>query len=183
MNSDSPLITNLRTLPVNVRLIDTREDPPTNTVVDRRTVEQAVRESGLDLICINRPQDGPWVCKLLDYSKFLFNKKKEEKQKQRIQRQNDRTPKEMQFRQQISEHDYAHKVEQILTWLPKHDVWIELKLDRKSRPGLPRGVDFRQLPRWKDFVLNRVVRDLEGKAQVSPPQIGERIIKMIVRPL
>ncbi len=121
--------------------------------------------------------------KLVDYSKFLFDKKKQDRDKQRQQKLNERSPKEMQFRQQISEHDYQHKLDQIMSWLPKHDVWVELKLDRKSRPGLPRGVDFNQLPRWSEFILNRVARDLGDKAKLGRTIVGERIIKMMVTPL
>lgn len=178
---DSPLIKDLSTLPHRMRLIDSRTSE--SEVIDKDTALERIRESGLDVIFVNRTEGQPPVYKIIDYSKFLFDKKKEERTKNRQQKLNERTPKEMRFRQQISEHDYKHKLDQVISWLPKHDVWVELKLDRTTRPGLPRGVDFNQLPRWGDFILNRVARDLVGKADIGRTIVGERIIKMIVKPL
>lgn len=162
-------------------MIDSRTN--SNELIDRDSVQEIVHESGLDLVFVNAPEGAPPVYRLVDYNKFLFEKQKAEKAKQRQQRLSARTSKELQFRQQISEHDYQTKLNQLIGWLPNHDVWIELKLDRKSRPGLPRGVPLRELARWNDFILNKVVRDLEGKVQVGPSSVGDRLIKIMIRPL
>lgn len=181
LSYDSPLVTDFNELPHRLRLIDSRTS--LNEVVDRNTAITMARETGLDLVFVNRQEGQPPVYRLVDYNKFVFDQKKADKEKKRIQKQNERTPKEMQFRQQIGDNDYRHKLNQVLEWLPSHDVWVAFKLDRTTRPGIPRGMPFNQLLRWNEFILNKVVTDLTGKAQIGRTIVGERIIKINVKPL
>jgi translation initiation factor IF-3 len=63
-------------------------------------------EAGLDLVCISQASNPP-VCKLMDYNKFLFEKKKkdhENKKNQFVQE-----TKEIQLRPQIADHDLETK--------------------------------------------------------------------------
>ena len=181
LQTSSPLVQDIRTIPDRIRLIDAKRN--TNEIVLREDARRLMEADDLDLIFVSAPPNAPPVYKLVDYNKFLFEKNKEEKVKRKTQRAAERTPKEMQFRQNINVHDYTTKLNHIREWLPRHDVYIEIRMDRKTRATLPRGVDIRQLIFWKDFVLNRVQRDLADMAKFERPMIGERLIKIMVRPL
>ncbi len=73
-------------------------------------VQQALdlaRQKGLDLVEIS-PNAQPPVCRIIDYSKFLYQQKKH--QKEMKQKQVKVEVKEIRFGPQTDEHDYAFKL-------------------------------------------------------------------------
>jgi translation initiation factor IF-3 len=76
------------------------------------------REKDLDLVEIS-PTAQPPVCKIMDYGKFIFQKKKKEseaKKKQKVI-----VVKEVQFRPRIDEHDFDFKKNHVLRFLEHGD--------------------------------------------------------------
>ena len=76
------------------------------------------REHDLDLVEV-APNANPPVCKIMDYGKFLFEKKKKEgeaKKKQKII-----IVKEVQFRPRIDEHDFDFKKNHVIRFLEHGD--------------------------------------------------------------
>ncbi|HON57147.1 MAG TPA: translation initiation factor IF-3, partial [bacterium] len=68
-------------------------------------------ESELDLVEIS-PTAQPPVCKIMDYRKFLFEKKKKEKEARKKQKVSQL--KEIKLSAKISDHDLQHKREHII---------------------------------------------------------------------
>lgn len=99
-----------------VRLIDHEGNQV--GVVDTRQALQMARDVGLDLVEIS-PNSSPPVCKILDYGKFKYEKKKkdhEAKKKQVVVK-----VKEVQLRPNTDDHDVEYKFKNILQFLEDGD--------------------------------------------------------------
>src|SRR4051812_8210345 len=95
-----------------VRLIDEKGEQV--GVVDTREALQMARDRGLDLMEIS-PNAQPPVCKICDYGKFKYEKKKKEhiaKKKQTVIK-----VKEVQLRPQTEEHDLDYKFRNVRQFL------------------------------------------------------------------
>lgn len=75
---------------------------------------QMAREQGVDLVEIS-PNANPPVCKIIDYNKFLYDKKKKEKEiKSRSQKN---VMKEIRFTPNTDEHDFEFKTKHAIKFL------------------------------------------------------------------
>jgi translation initiation factor IF-3 len=95
-----------------VRLIDEKGEQV--GVVDTREALQMARDRGLDLMEVS-PNSQPPVCKICDYGKFKYEKKKKEheaKKKQTVIK-----VKEVQLRPQTEEHDLDYKFKNVRQFL------------------------------------------------------------------
>jgi translation initiation factor IF-3 len=93
-----------------VRLIDeTATQLGTMTSFDALRIAQ---ERGLDLVEI-APQGQPPVCKIMDYSKYIIEEKKKEKEQKRAQRVSQVDTKEIQISPVIQEGDLKVKIKNI----------------------------------------------------------------------
>jgi len=99
-----------------VRLIDHEGNQV--GVTDTRQALQMARDVGLDLVEIS-PNSSPPVCKILDYGKFKYEKKKkdhEAKKKQVVVK-----VKEVQLRPNTDDHDVEYKFKNIMQFLEDGD--------------------------------------------------------------
>lgn len=99
-----------------VRLID--ENGGQVGVVPTHQALQMAKDRGLDLMEVS-PNASPPVCKICDYGKFKYEKKKKEhaaKKKQTVIK-----VKEVQLRPQTEEHDLEYKFRNIRTFLEEGD--------------------------------------------------------------
>ncbi|MBQ8064257.1 MAG: translation initiation factor IF-3 [Prevotella sp.] len=78
-----------------------------STVVPTRQALDMARDQGVDLVEIS-PNANPPVCRLIDYSKFLYQQKK--RQKEMKAKQAKVEVKEIRFGPQTDEHDYQFKL-------------------------------------------------------------------------
>ena len=78
-----------------------------STVVPTRQALDMAREQGVDLVEIS-PNANPPVCRLINYSKFLYQQKK--RQKEMKAKQVKVEVKEIRFGPQTDEHDYQFKL-------------------------------------------------------------------------
>ena len=78
-----------------------------STVVPTRQALDMARDEGVDLVEIS-PNANPPVCRLIDYSKFLYQQKKRAKEMK--QKQVKQEVKEIRFGPQTDEHDYNFKL-------------------------------------------------------------------------
>ncbi len=78
-----------------------------STVVATRDALDMARQQGVDLVEIS-PNANPPVCRLIDYSKFLYQQKK--RQKEMKAKQVRVEVKEIRFGPQTDEHDYQFKL-------------------------------------------------------------------------
>jgi translation initiation factor IF-3 len=83
-------------------------------VYDTRTAIAMAEEQGLDLVEIS-PNADPPVCKIIDYKKFLYEKKKKEKE---IKAKTAKTVlKEVRFTSETDEHDFEFKSKHAIKFL------------------------------------------------------------------
>lgn len=126
-------------------------------------------EQELDLVEIS-PTAVPPVCKVIDYSKFLYQLKK--KAKEQKQNATKITVKEIRFGPQTDEHDYQFKLKHAQNFLSegsKLKAYVFFK---------GRSILFKE---QGEVILNRFVNDLEeyGKVDQQPTLEGKRMIIML----
>jgi len=73
-------------------------------------------EMGLDLVEIS-PEANPPVCKIVDYQKFLYDKRKKEKEMQKKQKANQSQIKEIRLTPNIDDHDFDFKITHAINFL------------------------------------------------------------------
>ena len=111
-----------------VRLVtDDRGAVIVNTVDALRDAE----EQGLDLICINQSGEIP-VVMIGDYSKYLYEKQKKEKENKKKAKLNSQEVKEIQISDSIAENDLKTKAKNIDRILKEGDK-VKLSIRYKGR--------------------------------------------------
>lgn len=91
---------------IRVREVRVVSDDGSEVMPTRKAMDIA-RQQGVDLVEIS-PNAQPPVCRLIDYSKFLYQQKK--RQKELKQKQVKGEVKEIRFGPQTDEHDYQFKL-------------------------------------------------------------------------
>ncbi len=123
------------------------------------------REKELDLVEIS-PNAEPPVCKVIDYKKFLYDKKKREKaQKAKASKV---VVKEIRFGPNTDDHDYEFKKKHAIKFL-KDGAKLKAYVFFKGRSII-----------YKDkgeILLLRLAQDLEeyGKLEQMPKLLGKRM--------
>lgn len=141
-------------------------DDVESTVMATRDALKLAEQKGLDLVEIS-PNAEPPVCRLIDYSKFLYQQKK--KQKELKAKQVKVEIKEIRFGPQTDEHDYNFKL--------KHAKEFLLEGDKVKAHVFFRGrsILFKE---QGEVLLLRFANDLEeyGKVESMPKLEGKRMI-------
>lgn len=128
-------------------------------------------EQGLDLVEIS-PTANPPVCKIVDYKKFLYEKKK--KQKELKAKSAKIVVKEIRLGPNIDDHDFNFKLKHAIKFLEegakvKVDVFFRGRMIVYKEQG--------------EYVLLKFAAELEefGKVEQLPKLEGKRMI-MIISP-
>ena len=138
------------------------------------TIEEALRvakEKGLDLVEV-AAQAKPPVCRVMDYSKYKFEKNKKEKEARKKQRQHQVDIKEIKFRPKIEEHDYNVKLKHIRRFLTDGDkVKIVIRYRGREMMFQNAGTE----------LLNKLLADVEdlGVMEKKPEVLGKQQIMVI----
>ena len=90
------------------------EDGTSLGILDTNKAIDEAYKRDLDLVCV-APQANPPVCKILNYSKFRYEKEKKEKEAQKNQKIIE--VKEIQLSPVIMEHDFNTKLSQAQKFL------------------------------------------------------------------
>ena len=135
------------------------------SVMSTRDALDLAREQGVDLVEIS-PNAQPPVCRIIDYSKFLYQQKK--RQKEMKQKQVKQEVKEIRFGPQTDEHDYQFKL--------KHAIEV-LEDGNKVRAYVffrGRSILFKE---QGEVLLLRFANDLEeyGKVEQLPKLEGKKM--------
>lgn len=69
---------------------------------------ELAEELGVDLVEVS-PNCDPPICKLIDYQKFLYDRKKKQKEAEKKQKQNSQEIKELRFGPNTDDHDFDFK--------------------------------------------------------------------------
>ena len=126
-------------------------------------------EKELDLVEIS-PTANPPVCRLIEYSKFLYQMKKRQKEQKAKQVKID--VKEIRFGPQTDEHDYNFKLKHAISFLKDGDK-VNAYVFFKGRSIL--------FNEQGEILLLRFAKDLEeyGKVDMMPVLEGKRMTIMI----
>ena len=152
-----------------VRLID--QNGGQVGVVPTHQALQMAREAGLDLMEVS-PNASPPVCKICDYGKFKYEKKKKEhvaRKKQTIIK-----VKEVQLRPQTEEHDLEYKFKNIRKFLEDGDkAKITIMFRGREITYVDQGYKIMR-------ALAEQVKDI-GSVEAPPKLEGKKLI-MILSP-
>ena len=142
-----------------------------NGIYSIQEAKRIARDLDLDLIEIS-PKANPPVCKILDFSKFLYEKKK--KQKEQKKNQTKVEIKEIRFTPNTDDHDFNHKLKKARQFLEKKKT-IKASVFFKGR-----NIQFKDRG---ELVLLKFVKEVGdlGSAQALPKLEGKRMI-VIVNP-
>jgi len=127
------------------------------------------RELGLDLVEIN-PKSDPPICKIIDYSKFLFDQKKKEKQNKRNSANH--KIKEIKFGPNTDTHDFDFKLNHAKKFLEQgHKVKMYVQFKGRQISHKERG----------EIILLKFLASLEDQCKVEqlPRLEGRRMTAMI----
>jgi translation initiation factor IF-3 len=151
-----------------VRLID--QEGEQVGVVDIRVAQSKAKEVGLDLVEVS-PQADPPVCKILDYNRLRYQKKKELTKNKSKKKE----VKEIKLRPVTDKNDVMIKTKKIIDFLQKgHRVKVSIFYRRK------REVVHQDL---SANVLDQIIAATEefGKVE-TPPKLEGRNTMMILVP-
>ena len=138
-------------------------------VIPTREALQLADEMGVDLVEIS-PTAQPPVCRLIDYSKFLYQIKKKAKEMKAKQVKID--VKEIRFCPQTADADYAFKLKHAIEFL-KQGNKVKAYVFFKGR-----SIVFKE---QGEVLLLRLANDLEevGKVESMPSLEGKKMIIML----
>ena len=134
---------------------------------------EAASNASLDLVQVSPSDANPVVCKLLDYGKHLFDKKKNSSSSKVKVKRN--TTKEIKFRPTTDVGDYNIKLKKIKSFILDGDkTKISVRFRGREILNSDMGLD----------LLNRLRDELEDVAQVDQePSLEGRQLLMILSPL
>ena len=136
-----------------------------STVMSTRQALEMAREQGVDLVEIS-PNAQPPVCRIIDYSKFLYQQKKRAKEMKQKQVKVD--IKEIRFGPQTDEHDYQFKLKHAQEFLSEGNKVRAYVFFRG------RSILFKE---QGEVLLLRFANDLEeyGKVEHMPSLEGKKM--------
>lgn len=154
---------------IRVREVRIVGDDIESRVVSTREALQMAEQRGVDLVEIS-PNAEPPVCRLIDYSKFIYQQKKHQKEVKAKQVKVD--VKEIRFGPQTDDHDYNFKLKHAQGFLSDGDK-VKAYVFFKGRSIL-----FKE---QGEVLLLRFAQDLEeyGKVEQMPQLEGKRMIMFI----
>ena len=118
---------------------------------------QAAKDAGLDLVMVAENSEPP-VCRIMNFGKLLYEQKK--KLKDQKKNQQAQKVKEIKFRLNIAEHDYAHKIEQGVAFLAD-GCKLKVTLTFKGREMAHTEIGF--------DLANRITEDLSENGTIESP--------------
>ena len=134
---------------------------------------EEAKKSSLDLVQVSPSDADPVVCKILDYGKHLFSKKKSiSASKSKVKRT---TTKEIKFRPSTDVGDYNIKLKKIKSFILDGDkTKISVRFRGREILNSDMGLD----------LLNKLKGELEDIAQVDQePSLEGRQLLMVLSPL
>ena len=134
---------------------------------------EAAKNESLDLVQVSRSDSDPVVCKILDYGKHVFEKKKNASSSKVKTKRN--TTKEIKFRPSTDVGDYNIKLKKIKSFILDGDkTKITVRFRGREILNSDMGLE----------LLNKLRLELEEIAQVDQePSLEGRQLLMVLSPL
>ena len=134
---------------------------------------EAAKNASLDLVQVSSSDSNPVVCKLLDYGKHLFDKKKSSTSSKVKSKRN--TTKEIKFRPSTDVGDYNIKLKKIKSFILDGDK-TKISVRFRGREILNSDMGL--------ALLNKLRDELEEISQVDQePSLEGRQLLMVLSPL
>ena len=149
------------------------EDGEKHGIVTFSKAMESALNASLDLVQVSPLDADPVVCKLLDYGKYIFDKKKNVgSNKTKVKRN---TTKEIKFRPSTDLGDYNIKLKKIKSFILEGDkTKISVRFRGREILNSDMGLN----------LLNRLKDELEDIAQVDQePSLEGRQLLMVLSPL
>ena len=129
--------------------------------------------AGFDLVLMSDSGNVP-VCKIMDYNKFKYEKKKKTKEAQKKQRETMIETKEFRLSVNIDIHDFDTRVKNAASYLQKgHKVKASIRFKGREMAHTNLGQE----------VLNKFATSLEEISTVeSSPKLEGRVMSMLLTP-
>ena len=129
--------------------------------------------ASLDLVLLN-PNDNPPVCKIMDYNKFKYEKKKKQKEALKKQRANRSELKEYRLSPVIDVGDFETKLRNVTKYLQKGDrIKLTIRFKGRQMAHTELGLE----------VLERFTERLKDLADVQEkPKLDGRVMTMLLVP-
>ena len=142
-------------------------------IIDINKALKMASDSSLDLVQVSPKNDDPVVCKLLDFGKHLFDKKKSSSSSKSKTKKN--TTKEIKFRPSTDSGDYNIKLKKIKSFILAGDkTKITVRFRGREILNSNLGLD----------LLNNIRIELAEIAQVDQePSLEGRQLLMILSPV
>ena len=156
---------------VEILLID--ENGEKQGLIDTAEAIKIAESKSLDLVQVSPKNVKPPVCKLLDYGKHIFNKKKSSSNSKQKTRKN--SMKEIKFRPSTDIGDYEVKIKKIKSFILSGDkTKISVRFRGREILNSNLGLD----------LLNRLKEELTEIAQVDQePSLEGRQLMMVLSPM
>lgn len=129
--------------------------------------------AGFDLVLMS-PNAKPPVCKIMDYNKFKYEKKKQNKENLKKQRERNLEMKEYRLTVSIDVHDFNTRVKNSSKYLEKgHKIKASIRFKGREMVHIDRGKD----------VLHRFAEALSEISTIEQkPVLDGRVMTMILAP-
>lgn len=135
-------------------------------VKDIQEALRLAREAGMDLVEI-APSSRPPVCKIMDYSKYAYQKSKRD----RANKQKKKVTKTLNFKYKIDDHDLEIKIKQAIGFLQKgSDVKMEMRFRGRESLHTDRMIE----------KMSEVAAALSAEGVCSAPQVENRSVSFVV---
>ena len=139
-------------------------------IVSIKDALEAANNASLDLVQVSSPDSNPVVCKLLDYGKHLFDKKKSFSSSKVKSKRN--TTKEIKFRPSTDVGDYNIKLKKIKSFILDGDK-TKISVRFRGREILNSAMGL--------SLLNKLKDELQEIAQVDQePSLEDRQLLMVL---
>lgn len=153
-----------------VRVVGVELDGVVDGIYSFRDAMALAETNGVDLICINETSNPP-ICKLMELSKFKFEKKKRDKDNKK--KQSAVVLKEVRLGQNTGEHDLDTKVRQSREFLQKGNK-VKALIFFKGREIVHKDRG--------ELILLKFIQSLEdvGKPEALPKLEGKRLFVTLI---
>jgi translation initiation factor IF-3 len=167
-----------KTLPINSKIKASQvmligQDGEKLGMVSIGEAIEKAKNVSLDLVQVSAKDADPVVCKLLDYGKFVFTKKKNTQSSNAKNRKN--ALKEIKFRPSTDTGDYNIKLKKIKSFILAGDkTKISVRFRGREILNSDLGLE----------LLNRIMNELQDISQVDQhPSLEGRQLQMVLSPL
>ncbi len=142
--------------------------------IDRHVALSIAKEHNLDLVLLSIGKNDVGICRIVDYHKFLYNKKRKDKEMSKKQKVNQVRIKEIRLTPNTDTHDFNFKVKNAVSFL-KDNNKVKVTIFFRGRE-----IVFRDKG---ELMLLRFVEALEeyGSAESLPKLEGKRM-SLFVKP-